>query len=95
VLERLSLRDGVFDFGTAITNRGTLALHDVVLTGNRALDVGAIDNQGSLSLVDSDIRGNIVDIVGGGITCDSPILALTAKTFSGATVAGQRRDRRA
>ena len=67
VLERLSLRDGNAAFSAgAIWNRGTAAIHDVVLAGNVAFGPGAIINEGSMSIVDSDIRGNFTDLVGGG-----------------------------
>ena len=67
VLERLSLRDGNAAFSAgAIWNRGTVAIHDVVMARNIAFGPGAIINDGSMSIVDSDIRENITDLVGGG-----------------------------
>jgi hypothetical protein len=66
VLARLTLRNGNAGFGTPVANSGSLAIRDVTFDRTIAFSVGAISNDGSMSIADSEIRGSIVTLAGGG-----------------------------
>jgi hypothetical protein len=79
-------------FGGGITNNSQMTLSGCTLSGNSALDGGAVfQGAGTMSLTNSTISGNTVAQAGGGIYANQGnlgILELTSVTITGNSAGG-------
>ena len=67
LIDGVTIRNGLANFGGGITSLGTLTLIRCTIEGNRALeDGGGIGNAGNLNLIQSTVRANTA-MYGGGI----------------------------
>lgn len=88
-IQRLTIANGDVSpsgNGGGVLNNGVLTLDSVIMTGNRALNGGAIfGNGGSLSVIDSSITGSSAASTGGGIYASSGAMSILRTTVAGST----------
>ena len=90
-LENLTVRGGstTSDFGSGVSNNGTLLLNNMSIVSNTSLaEGGGIFNAGTLTVTNSTVSSNRAASFGGGIGSSGGKLTLLNNTLSGNQVTG-------